>query len=114
MPWPVGADGAGFSLVLISPNGNPEHNVATSWRQSASERGTPGIGPGIDLPLITGISNTADGIALELPVGTSFDIEFSLDLMRWAPIASGVTGIYEDTDAGRTKADAAYYRVVAK
>ena len=114
VPWPVGADGAGFSLVLISPNGNPEHNVATSWRQSASERGTPGIGPGIDLPLITGISNTADGIALELPVGTSFDIEFSLDLMRWAPIASGVTGIYEDTDAGRTKADAAYYRVVAK
>ncbi|MDB4304608.1 lamin tail domain-containing protein [bacterium] len=34
-PWPVCADGPGHSLVLVSPNTNPNHNLASSWTCSA-------------------------------------------------------------------------------
>ncbi|YCM43333.1 lamin tail domain-containing protein [Verrucomicrobiaceae bacterium 227] len=30
-PWPACADGPGFSLVLLDPTGNPDHNDATHW-----------------------------------------------------------------------------------
>ena len=41
--WPVAADGGGFSLVLISPFSNPNHDQAESWRTSAvGNNGTPG------------------------------------------------------------------------
>ena len=43
--WPVAADGGGFSLVLIAPFTNPNHDQAESWRTSAaSNNGTPGTG----------------------------------------------------------------------
>ena len=41
--WPVAADGQGFSLVLIAPFSNPNHDQAESWRTSAAaNNGTPG------------------------------------------------------------------------
>jgi hypothetical protein len=45
-PWPVEADGAGFSLVLQNPRSNPDHNTAHSWRPSYAVQGTPGAGEG--------------------------------------------------------------------
>lgn len=108
-PWPEGADGAGFSLELVSPDGNPEHDLATSWRQSAGVGGTPGIAPTMDLPTNFEISIAAEGIALELPQGT-FDIEFSRDLVEWTPIASEVDGTFKDTDESRTSVGKAFYR----
>lgn len=42
-PWPTGADGGGYSLVLIDPASNPDHSLPSSWRLSAlSNGGTPG------------------------------------------------------------------------
>jgi hypothetical protein len=41
-PWPGGADGTGYSLVLIQPNSNPDHNLPQSWRPSAAVNGNPG------------------------------------------------------------------------
>jgi hypothetical protein len=41
-PWPEGADGDGFSLELISPDSNPDHNVATNWQLSSVVGGSPG------------------------------------------------------------------------
>jgi hypothetical protein len=41
-PWPEGADGAGFSLELISPDSNPDHNEAKNWRLSSVIGGSPG------------------------------------------------------------------------
>ena len=43
-PWPEGADGDGFSLVLIDPAQNPVPNHADpeSWRASVSTGGSPG------------------------------------------------------------------------
>jgi hypothetical protein len=41
-PWPVTADGDGFSLVLINPADNPEHSDPLNWRASVKIGGTPG------------------------------------------------------------------------
>lgn len=41
-PWPVEADGAGRSLVLINPRSNPDHNLALNWRSSSGSGGNPG------------------------------------------------------------------------
>ena len=42
VPWPVSADGFGFSLVLIAPTSNPDHALASNWRSSTSVGGNPG------------------------------------------------------------------------
>ena len=47
-PWPTAADGAGFSLELISPGSDPDPGLASSWRASAAPGGTPGTGALID------------------------------------------------------------------
>ncbi|MFL2478439.1 MAG: lamin tail domain-containing protein [Verrucomicrobiales bacterium] len=41
-PWPEGADGDGFSLELISPETNPDHNEAKNWQLSSVIGGSPG------------------------------------------------------------------------
>ncbi len=41
-PWPEEADGDGFSLVLVSPETNPDHNVPSNWRASVQLGGSPG------------------------------------------------------------------------
>lgn len=41
-PWPEGADGDGFSLVLNDPDTNPEAGDAGNWRLSGVIGGTPG------------------------------------------------------------------------
>lgn len=41
-PWPGSANGTGFSLVLIAPESNPDHNLPASWRASAAIHGSPG------------------------------------------------------------------------
>ncbi|NLH17494.1 MAG: hypothetical protein GX455_13035, partial [Phycisphaerae bacterium] len=40
-PWPVSADGAGHSLILIKQGGNPDD--ATSWAASSNIGGNPGV-----------------------------------------------------------------------
>ena len=40
-PWPAGTD-AGYSLVLIAPETNPDHALATNWRASFRLGGSPG------------------------------------------------------------------------
>ncbi len=46
-PWPEAADGDGFSLVLIAPESNPDHTLASNWRSSVSPGGTPGAGDAV-------------------------------------------------------------------
>lgn len=40
-PWPLCADGGGYSLVLKRPETNPDHSLAASWRCSATVGGSP-------------------------------------------------------------------------
>ncbi|MCH2026333.1 MAG: lamin tail domain-containing protein, partial [Verrucomicrobiales bacterium] len=44
LPWPEAADGDGFSLELISPESNPDHNDAKNWQASVLIGGSPGEG----------------------------------------------------------------------
>ncbi|MES2476368.1 MAG: lamin tail domain-containing protein [Verrucomicrobiota bacterium] len=41
-PWPVIADGGGYSLVLVAPHSNPDHSDPMSWRSSVIVGGSPG------------------------------------------------------------------------
>jgi hypothetical protein len=41
-PWPIAADGAGFSLVPLNPNLNPNPDDAANWRASTAVGGSPG------------------------------------------------------------------------
>ncbi len=41
-PWPVSADGGGFSLVPVNPNFNPDPNNGLNWRASSIVGGSPG------------------------------------------------------------------------
>jgi hypothetical protein len=41
-PWPPSADGAGFSLVPVNPNSNPDPANPLNWRASATIGGSPG------------------------------------------------------------------------
>ena len=43
-PWPESADGDGFSLVLASPETNPDSALPESWRSSDLVGGSPGTG----------------------------------------------------------------------
>ena len=42
LPWPLAADGLGFSLVLRHPGGPDDPDDATSWQASATAGGSPG------------------------------------------------------------------------
>lgn len=52
LPWPRGADGAGYSLVLSAPESLPDHSLAANWRSSALPDGNPGSSDAI--PAFTG------------------------------------------------------------
>ena len=41
LPWPEGADGTGYSLVLMAPETNPDHALAENWTASRSLHGAP-------------------------------------------------------------------------
>jgi hypothetical protein len=50
-PWPLGADGLGYSIVLRAPQTNPNHEVPLNWRASAMPGGTPGGTDELTLPV---------------------------------------------------------------
>jgi hypothetical protein len=70
-PWPEEADGQGFSLELVSPFSNSDHNEATSWTASLGVGGTPGVGIGGAPPAV---GNDSDGDSVpddvEIAMGT--------------------------------------------
>jgi len=52
-PWPVGADGAGFSLVPRDPNLNESPDDPSWWRASSAPGGSPGRDdPPLDIPTV--------------------------------------------------------------
>ena len=65
-------------------------------------------------PQTLGIIKSPAGVALQVPDGETYDIEYSADLVNWTVIASGVTGIYMDAGAGENMGTAGYYRGVVK
>lgn len=80
LPWPVEADGNGYSLVSkqVNPTGNPDS--VNYWTISKYENGSPMTD---DLMSVTGIAEitTADKFDFQLypnPATSSFNIDFNL------------------------------------
>ena len=71
-PWPKGADGAGHSLTLISPDTNPDHRDALNWRVSMLVGGTPGSGATLAFGGLSGVDSDGDELDdfFEYAIGT--------------------------------------------
>lgn len=61
LPWPLAADGAGPSLVLIAPQTNPDHALAGNWRASMGAGGNPGSDDAIHFTGTPGADDDLDG-----------------------------------------------------
>ena len=72
----------------------------------------PPVPPGESFDLGSVFISDGGNVAFDLPEGVTADIEYSIDLIGWEVIATGVTGSYEDTDAARGALDVGYYRAV--
>jgi hypothetical protein len=46
-PWPEAPDGSGPSIVLVSPESNPDGNLGSNWRSSVGNLGSAGVGDGL-------------------------------------------------------------------
>jgi len=80
IPWPVEADGDGYSLVAtqVNPTGNPDS--FTYWTISKYENGSPGAD---DLGSVTAASEIVSTFSLDFniypnPATSSFNIDFNL------------------------------------
>ncbi len=76
LPWPANADGAGYSLIAISPGLALDRDLASSWRASTAIGGNPGTA---DSTTFTGVpTGDADSDALnaflEYALGTSDNV----------------------------------------
>ncbi len=71
--WPTSADGDGYSLVLVSPESNPDPGMPESWRAGSTVGGTPGSSEGVIFVGVAGADDDGDGISalLEFAFGTS-------------------------------------------
>ncbi|MGB1259799.1 MAG: lamin tail domain-containing protein [Akkermansiaceae bacterium] len=75
-PWPLEADGDGASLVLIHPEGLPDHMLAENWRASLQTDGNPGASDSV--PFTGG--DLIDYAVATRPVVTRTTATFSLVL----------------------------------
>jgi hypothetical protein len=90
-PWPKAADGQGYSLVLIRPETNPDHRVATNWRASAGLNGTPGGSDGESFAVWAArTGQPADPALDEDRNGLAAIVEYGLGL---TPSAAGAAGV---------------------
>jgi hypothetical protein len=126
-PWPLPADGDGFSLTLIAPQSNPDPGEAANWRSSVDLGGSPGqsdalpfTGSTPDELLAYALVNPLAGISASiqnLENNGSFDdylvatitansaaddawisIEFSPDLENWKSGTAVYLGSNEGSD----------------
>jgi hypothetical protein len=103
--WPTSPDGSGYSLVLVDPFSQPDHNDPFSWRPSAAIDGNAGttdsttFGGGDNTALLNYATTGVLPTTITLPDGTlsvtvhlnqfAEDIEgaleMSTDLITWFP-----------------------------
>src|SRR5690606_13247788 len=99
-PWPSDADGGGYSLVLIHPEGRPDPANPANWRAGVVAHGTPG---GTDADSFGAWADrlgvSPDPEADDDGNGLSLLMEYGLGLMPGAP-ADGVFAFSMDP-AGR-------------
>lgn len=71
-PWPVDADGSGYSIVLNNPTSHPDPGIGANWRSSAQMNGKPGYDDSFAFTLSPSGDDDGDGLLnlLEFAIGT--------------------------------------------
>ncbi len=107
--------GVDFFGVGSTMYGWATYNNALSAEEITTLANTPfGGGTGGDPGQIMQVGiGAGGGLSFTLGDGVTANIEYSTDLLNWEVIANGVSGSYEDTDAGRTGDPAGFYRAVS-
>ena len=74
-PWPVDADGSGYSLVMNNPAPNADYTQETSWRSSGQTGGTPGASNSAVFSGSPGGDSDLDGASdfVEYAMGTNWN-----------------------------------------
>ncbi len=73
-PWPLCADGTGYSLILKNPSLGPDHSLASNWRCSSLLGGNPGTSdsrPAFSGNALADTDNDGFSALLEHFLGTS-------------------------------------------
>ncbi|MEO8351069.1 MAG: CotH kinase family protein, partial [Chthoniobacteraceae bacterium] len=85
-PWPVEADGAGYSLVLNNPSDAPDYGRGESWRSSGQVGGAPGAADTVAFSGSPTGDTDVDGLsdALEFAMGS----DWNDPAIRFAPAIS--------------------------
>ncbi len=94
-PWPITADGGGFSLVPIAFNTSLDFNLPTSWRASSQVGGSPGTD---DAP-----ANIAAVVVNEVLTHTDAPVLDAIELFNPTAAAVDISGWFL-TDDLRTPA----------
>ena len=76
--------------------------------------GDPGGGGNRPGGMINVVKAASGAISFDFPADTTFNVEYSEDLVTWTEIATSVMGAYEDADAGRSGNGTGYYRGVSQ
>ena len=114
--WPAGADGGGFSLQILDPDG--PYDQASNWRTSSSAGGSPGL-EDIPRPAFLAIVKDGGGIRLlfEAHCGVTYRVEWNDRLAGagWQTLATvppHVTGTtIEVVDTWQPPLPCRYYRI---
>ena len=109
--WERGG-GSGAELFISNEPVSLSEFDETQFRLLTATPVSQDGGLGGEAPPLTSVSRTVNGIAIGIPEGETYRIEFSADLETWTAVAEGQTVLYEDTDAERTRAVTGYYRGV--
>ncbi|MGI8603929.1 MAG: CotH kinase family protein [Verrucomicrobiales bacterium] len=106
-PWPLAADGTGYSLILIAPFTNPDHTLAGNWRTSVEIGGNPGSSDAV--PLVAqpqgdddgdGVSNLLEYAVGENPLRLSFPADPNvIELVQLVPAAHDDAAIAAETSS---------------
>jgi len=103
-PWPVAADGSGYSLTLIAPETHPDLSLPESWRISVDLGGTPGTS---DAETFAGAPLEMEFIAMTYRRNLGADdvvyqVEVSSDLMSWSTMGTGQVSASPNGDGTET------------
>jgi hypothetical protein len=105
-PWPAAADGAGATLVLVSPGLNPDHNDPLNWRASTALNGNPGTSDSTPPPANPSGDNNNNGVSNLAeyamgPGGGISDVAFAGSTIQFSvPRAAGSDARFSVETAG--------------